>query len=120
MHMSVEKLTIYHNPSCSKSRETLEILRENNRQPEIIEYLQQPPTKEELTSIVKLLGISPRQLLRIGEPEYRKAGLDNESTSDEQIIEAICKYPPLLQRPIVVQGNKAIIGRPPIRVLEII
>jgi len=120
MHMSVEKLTIYHNPSCSKSRETLAILQDNNRQPEIIEYLQQPPSKEELTSIVKLLGISPRQLLRTGEPEYREAELDNESTTDEQIIAAICEYPPLLQRPIVVQGNKAIIGRPPSRVLEII
>ena len=120
MHMSVEKLTIYHNPSCSKSRETLAILQDNNRQPKIIEYLQQPPSKEELTSIVKLLGISPRQLLRTGEPEYREAELDNESTTDEQIIAAICKYPPLLQRPIVVQGNKAIIGRPPTRVLEII
>ena len=118
--MSNEKLTIYHNPRCSKSRETLEILQGNNRQPEIIEYLQQPPSKDELTRIVKLLGISPRQLLRTSEPEYKKAMLDNESINDEQIIDAICKYPPLLQRPIVVAGNKAIIGRPPTRVLEII
>ena len=118
--MSEEKLTIYHNPGCSKSRETLGILQENNWQPEIIEYLQQPPSKDELTRIVKLLGISPRQLLRTTEPEYKEAGLDNESIDDEQIIEAICKYPPLLQRPIVVKGNKAIIGRPPTRVLELV
>ncbi|MFA9421213.1 MAG: arsenate reductase (glutaredoxin) [Gammaproteobacteria bacterium] len=118
--MSDEKLIIYHNPRCSKSRETLQILRDNNRQPEIIEYLHQPPNKQELTKIIKMLGISPRQLLRATEPEYEAAGLDDESISDEQIIEAICKNPPLLQRPIVVHGNKAIIGRPPTKVLDIV
>jgi arsenate reductase len=118
--MSGEKLTIYHNPSCSKSRETLQILLDNNRQPEIIEYLDQPPSKQELSSIIKMLGISSRQLLRTTEPEYRDAELDDESISDEQIIEAICENPPLMQRPIVVHGNKAIIGRPPIKVFEII
>jgi len=118
--MSDEKLIIYHNPRCSKSRETLKILRDNNRQPEIIEYLHEPPNKQELTNIIEMLGISPRQLLRTTEPEYKAAGLDDESISDEQIIAAICNYPPLLQRPIVIQGNKAIIGRPPIKVLEIV
>jgi arsenate reductase len=118
--MSDEKLIIYHNPSCSKSRETLEILQDNNQQPEIIEYLREPPNQQELTKIIEMLGISPRQLLRTTELEYKDAGLDDESISDEQIIEAICNNPPLLQRPIVVKGNKAIIGRPPTKVLEMI
>lgn len=118
--MSDEKLTIYHNPSCSKSRETLKILQDNNRQPEIIEYLHEPPNKQELTKIIMMLGISPRQLLRTTEPEYKNARLDDESISDEQIIAAICENPALLQRPIVVKGNKAIIGRPPSKVLEIV
>ncbi len=118
--MSDEKPVIYHNPSCSKSRETLRILQDNNRQPKIIEYLHEPPNKQELTNIIEMLGVSPRQLLRTAEPEYKDAGLDDESMSDEQIIEAICSNPPLLQRPIVVQGNKAIIGRPPSKVLEIV
>jgi arsenate reductase len=118
--MSDEKLIIYHNPSCSKSRETLKILQDNNRKPEIIEYLREPPNKQELANLIAMLGISPRQLLRTTEPEYKHAGLDDESISDEQIIEAICNNPPLLQRPIVVQGNRAIIGRPPTKVLEIV
>ncbi len=118
--MSDEKLIIYHNPRCSKSRETLKILQDNNRQPKIIEYLHEPPTKLELANIIEMLGISPRELLRITEPEYKAAGLDDKSISDAHIIAAICKYPPLLQRPIVIQGNSAIIGRPPTKVLEIV
>jgi len=118
--MSDDKLTIYHNPKCSKSREALQILQDNNRQPEIIEYLQEPPNKQELTKIIELLGISPRHLLRTTELEYKVNGLDDESISDEEIIEVICENPSLLQRPVVVQGSKAIIGRPPTKVLEII
>ncbi len=118
--MSDEKLIIYHNPRCSKSREPLKTLQDNNRQPKIIEYLHELPNQQELTNIIEMPGISPRQPLRTTEPEYEAAGLDDESISDEQIIEAICKYPPLLQRPIVVQGNRAIIGRPPAKVLEIV
>lgn len=118
--MSDEKLIIYHNPRCSKSRETLKILQDNNRQAEVIEYLHEPPNKQDLAKIIKMLGISPRQLLRTTEPEYKDAGLDDESISDEHITAAICRNPVLLQRPIVIQGNKAIIGRPPSKVLEII
>ncbi len=118
--MSDKILTIYHNPGCSKSRETLQILQDYKTQPEIIEYLNQPPTKNELTKIIKMLGIPTRELLRTGEAEYKLSGLDNESISDEQIVAIICENPRLLQRPIVVHGNRAIIGRPPIKVLEII
>jgi arsenate reductase len=118
--MKRNKLLIYHNPSCSKSRETLQLLRDNDQSPEIVEYLQQPPSIQELSEIIKMLGISARELLRTGEPAYQDAKLDDETLGEEEIIAAICKLPSLLQRPIVVSGNKAIIGRPPLKVLEII
>ncbi len=118
--MSQEKLVIYHNPRCSKSRETLQILQDNDVTPEIIEYLEQPPTVTELTAIVGRLGISARELLRTTEAVYQEAGLDDSSLTEEEIIETICEYPALLQRPIVVAGDKAIIGRPPVRVLDIL
>ena len=118
--MSQEKLVIYHNPRCSKSRETLQILEDNNVSTEIVEYLEQPPTAAELTSIIGKLGVSARDLLRTTEPVYRDAELDDDSLTEDEIIEAICEYPALLQRPIVVAGDKAIIGRPPVKVLDII
>jgi len=117
--MNLDKLTIYHNPGCSKSRETLQLLQQNDKLPEIIEYLQTPPSKEELIQIIKMLGITPRDLLRTTEQAYIDAKLDDSVTND-LIIDAICKFPILLQRPIVVSGKRAIIGRPPSRVLEII
>lgn len=118
--MKQDKLVIYHNPRCSKSRETLQILEDNNASPEIIEYLNEPPTAQELTRIIAMLGIGARDLLRTTEPAYEEAKLDDDSLSDAEIIAAICKYPALLQRPIVVTGDKAVIGRPPVRVLDII
>ena len=118
--MSQEKPVIYHNPACSKSRETLQILESNNVNAEIIEYLEQPPTAAELAGIIAKLGISARELLRTTEPVYKDADLDDDSLSDAEIIEAICEYPALLQRPIVVAGDRAIIGRPPVKVLDII
>lgn len=118
--MSQEKLVIYHNPRCSKSRETLQILHDNNVTPEIIEYLEQPPTAAELAAIIARLGIGARDLLRTTEEVYKEAALDDSSLTEDEIIEAICEYPALLQRPIVVAGDKAIIGRPPVRVLDII
>jgi arsenate reductase len=117
--MNVDKLTIYHNPGCSKSRETLQLLLQNDKIPEIIEYLQTPPSREELMQIIKMLGIAPRDLLRTTEQAYIDAKLDDSVTND-LIIDAICKFPILLQRPIVVSGKRAIVGRPPSRVLEII
>jgi arsenate reductase len=118
--MTRNKLLIYHNPSCSKSRETLQLLRDNDQSPEIVEYLQHPPSIQELSEIIKMLGISARELLRTGEPAYQAAELDDETLGEEEIIATMCKFPSLLQRPIVVVGNKAVIGRPPIKVLEII
>ena len=118
--MSHQKLVMYHNPSCSKSRETLEILQQNQQDPEIIEYLDSPPSRQELERIVKLLGISPRELLRTGEPAYQDAKLDDETIADAEILDAICQFPILLQRPIIISGNKAVIGRPPVKVLDLI
>jgi len=111
---------MYHNPSCSKSRETLQILEDNHMSPDIIEYLEQPPTAQELRDVINMLGVSARDLLRTSEPAYREADLDDDTLTDDEIIEAICKFPALLQRPIVISGDTAVIGRPPTRVLEII
>jgi arsenate reductase len=118
--MSKDKPIIYHNPRCSKSRETLQILTDHDIDPEIIDYLDEPPSPEELKRIIGLLGVSARDLLRKTEPVYKDADLDDDSLSDDEIIESICEYPELLQRPIVISGNRAVIGRPPSRVLEII
>ena len=118
--MSDARLTIYHNPSCSKSRETMQILHGKNLNPRVIEYLNDPPTQQELKTIIEMLGISARDLLRTTEPVYQEARLDDEALSEDEIITAICQHPLLLQRPIVVSGNRAVIGRPPTKVLEII
>ena len=118
--MSQVKLVMYHNPSCSKSRETLQILADNDVTPEIIEYLEEPPNAQELAAIIAKLGISARELLRTTEAVYKDAELDDDSLTEDEIIEAICEYPALLQRPIVVAGDRAVIGRPPVRVLDLI
>ncbi len=115
-----DKVVIYHNPKCSKSREALQILQDNNIEHKIVDYLEDPPTAQELKKIIALLGVSARDLMRNTEAAHKEANLDDDSLSDDDIIAAICEYPALLQRPIVVSGNQAIIGRPPVRVLEII
>ena len=117
--MSDEKLVIYHNPSCSKSRETLQLLEDNNKSPEIIEYLKEPPSRKELKRIIAMLGLSPRDLMRTTEAVYKEVELDDDSISDDEIIDALCEFPSLLQRPIVVFDGKAVIGRPPIKVLDL-
>jgi len=118
--MSNDNVVIYHNQKCSKSRETLQILQDSNIEPEIIDYLKDPPTAQVLKNIIAMLGVSARDLMRSTEAAHKEANLEDDSLSDDDIIAAICRYPALLQRPIVVSGNKAIIGRPPVRVLEII
>lgn len=118
--MNDEKLVIYHNPSCSKSRQTLEILQQNRCSPDIIEYLDSPPDQQELRRIIGLLGVSARELLRTTESAYHDAHLDDDTLGENQIIAAICENPILLQRPIVVHGDRAVIGRPPEKVLEIL
>lgn len=114
------KVTIYHNPRCSKSRQTLQLLRDRGIEPEVIEYLNQPPDAGELGRLLQLLGISAADLLRTGEAEYSELGLGAEDVTEQQRIDAMTRHPRLMQRPIVVCGTQARIGRPPERVLEII
>lgn len=113
-------VTIYHNPRCSKSRQTLALLEQRGIKPKVIEYLATPPTESELRHLLKLLGMRPRDLLRRKEEEYIQAKLDNPDISDAEIIRALIKYPCLMERPIVVAGNKAALGRPPESVLKIL
>ncbi len=113
-------IAIYHNPDCSKSRKTLELLKENDIEPTIVEYLKAPPTAEKLKEILSQLGMAPRDLIRTKEDEYFEYGLKDPSLSDEQIIAYMARYPILIERPIVFANGKAVIGRPPEQVLEII
>ena len=113
-------MQIFHNPRCSKSRQTLALLNENGVEPEIILYLEQPPAESQLKSIIAKLGISPRELLRKGEADYKEQGLADTSLSDKQLIQAMCDYPKLIERPIVIDGERAVLGRPPESVLALI
>jgi len=113
-------IKIYHNPRCSKSRRTLELLRENNIEPEIIEYLKNPPEAKTLKTLLKKLGLTARQLMRSNEQAYKDAGLGNPDLSEDALITAMHEQPILIERPIVVNGNRAVLGRPPENVLEII
>ncbi|MBS4050450.1 MAG: arsenate reductase (glutaredoxin) [Methylomonas sp.] len=111
---------IYHNPRCSKSRETLKLLEEKGIQPDVVEYLKHPPTTEELTDILNKLGLQPRQLMRTQEAEYKENGLDDKSLSDAELIAAMIRIPKLIERPIVLANDKAAIGRPPENILNIL
>ena len=116
----MNNFTIYHNPRCSKSRQTLELLKENNIEPEIILYLENPPSEKKLTELIDLLGINPRDLLRKGEEEYKTHNLRDESLKGKDVIKIMSENPKLIERPIVISKNKAIIGRPPENVLILI
>lgn len=111
---------IFHNPRCSKSRATLELLRERGIEPEITLYLQSPPSAKELSSILGLLGCEPRELMRSKEAEYSEQGLDDPELSREELIDAMAATPKLIERPIVLANGKAAVGRPPESVLEIL
>jgi len=113
-------IKVYHNPRCSKSRQTMELLSAKGAQPEVIEYLKTPPSKKDLTEILSMLGLQPRQLMRTHEAEYKDNNLADESLSQEQLIEAMIQFPKLIERPIVVCNGKAAIGRPPETILEIL
>ncbi len=110
--------TIYHNPRCSKSRQTLSLLRERGIEPEIIEYLVTPPSAEELKNILGLLGKSPRDIMR--KKEAGEAGLDDPALDDEALIAGMVANPIVIERPIVVNGGKAALGRPPESVIDIL
>lgn len=111
---------IYHNARCSKSRATLELLRRHGETPEIIDYLHTPPDAATLTELLGMLGITARDLLRKGEPEYRELRLDNPDLTEDELIAAMVEQPRLIERPIVVAHGKARIGRPPEQVLDLL
>ncbi|MFC2974088.1 arsenate reductase (glutaredoxin) [Azotobacter bryophylli] len=113
-------LTLYHNPRCSKSRGALELLEARGLQPNVRRYLETPPSAAELKELLGKLGISARQLLRTGEEEYQTLGLAAPALSEDQLIEAMVAHPRLIERPILINGDKAVIGRPPEKVLEIL
>lgn len=115
-----EPTRIFHNPRCSKSRQTLELLKQNGVEPEIIRYLETPPTEQELLQILDLLDCEPRTLMRTKESEYKEQGLDNPELTRAQLIRAMVSTPKLIERPIVLANGKAAIGRPPENVLNIL
>jgi len=112
-------VTIYHNPHCSKSRQTLALLEERDLEINIVPYLESPPDRKTLQAIISKLGVTGMDIVRTGEDEYKTSGLSKDS-DDDAVIEAILKAPKLLQRPIVVSGDHARVGRPPESVLEIL
>ncbi|MBI6955851.1 MULTISPECIES: arsenate reductase (glutaredoxin) [unclassified Pseudomonas] len=113
-------LTLYHNPRCSKSRGALELLEARGLAPTIVRYLETPPDATALKQLLAKLGIGARQLLRTGEDEYKALDLGNPALTDAQLIDAMAQHPKLIERPILVAGDKAVIGRPPEKVLEIL
>ncbi len=114
------KTIILHNPRCSKSRQTLQLLNEKNIEAEVSEYLKTPPSREQLIEILDMLGLEPRQLMRTKEPEYKEQGLDDENLSRDQLLDAMLNTPKLIERPIVIHNGKAAIGRPPEKILDIL
>ncbi|MCP4934030.1 MAG: arsenate reductase (glutaredoxin) [bacterium] len=111
---------IYHNPRCSTCRQTMTLLDENGVEPEVIEYLETPPSEAELKEILDMLGIKPRDLMRKKEKIYKELELSDESLPDHALIMAMVNHPHLIERPIVVKDGKAAVGRPPKLVLDIL
>ncbi|OCR26365.1 arsenate reductase [Pseudomonas syringae] len=113
-------LTLYHNPRCSKSRGALELLQARGLSPTILLYLETPPDAAQLRELLAKLRIGARQLLRTGEDDYKALNLGDKSLSDDDLIAAMAAHPKLIERPILIAGDKAAIGRPPENVLEIL
>lgn len=115
----METITIYHNPRCSKSRAALALLEERKVPVNVVEYLKQPPTRDELQALRQKLALAPAAWVRKGEDAYEQAKLGAHS-SEEELLDAMAKHPILIERPIAVRGNKAVVGRPPEKVLELL
>lgn len=113
-------LTIYHNPRCSKSRQALELLEAEGAHPVVVKYLDTPPDAATLRSLLRALGLPARSLLRTGEEEYRQLRLDDPGLDEEALIAAMVAHPRLIERPVVTDGSRAVIGRPPENVLELL
>ncbi len=118
--MAEQPVVIYHNPRCSKSRAALKLLEERGIEPKIVKYLETPPDHDTLKWILDRLGMKPRELMRRKEKEYKALGLDDPNLSDDQLIDAMVEHPRLIERPIVVVGDKVALGRPPEQVLDIL
>lgn len=116
----MDNITIYHNPRCSKSRQTLALIEARGITPQQIRYLESPPTVTELKTLLGKLGISARELLRTGEEEYRALGLSDASLPEDTLLRAMTENPRLIQRPIVVHGDRAVLGRPPENVEQLL
>lgn len=116
----MSEFTIYHNPRCSKSRQTLQLLQDNGVEPEVVLYLDNTPSAGELDALLVKLGITARELLRKGEDDYKALNLKDTSLSDSTLVEAMISHPKLIERPIVVRGDRAVLGRPPENVLELL
>ena len=122
--IAMSAYTIYHNPRCSKSRQTLQLLQENGVEPEVVLYLESPPDRKTLQSLLQALDIPARQLLRKGEDEYKALGLADNSLSEAALLDAMLQAPKLIERPIVIKasraGARAVLGRPPENVLALL
>ncbi len=114
------KATIYHNPRCSKSRRTLALLGERGIEPEVVEYLKNPPTRAELNALLEKLGFKPRDLIRESESLFKELGLGGDDISDEVLMNTMIEHPILIERPIVVVGGRAVLGRPPENIEKIL
>ena len=113
-------ITIFHNSRCSKSRQTLALIEEKGIQPEVVEYLKNPLSVDELQLVVQKLGVNVRDIIRTKEAQYKETGLDNQALSDTEIFQILVNRPKLIERPIVVKGEQAVIGRPPENVLALL
>jgi arsenate reductase len=111
---------LYHNPRCSKSRGALELLHERGIEPRVIAYLETPPTADEIRELLRKLALPARALLRTGEDEYAALGLSDPARTDDEMIAAMVAHPRLIERPIFVRGDRAVIGRPPENVLSLL
>ena len=116
----MKHLKIYHNPRCSKSRKTLQIIRDHGVEPEVVEYLKKPPTDSELKKISTRLGLDPKRFVRINENDFKENGLSEKINDNEAMFRLMAKFPKVIERPIVVSDDRAIIGRPPENVLKIL
>ena len=113
-------IQLFHNPRCSKSREALALLRERGVEPQVIEYLKQPPTAAKIDALLQQLGLEPRQLMRKGEAVYKELGLDAPAFTRAALIKAMAQNPILIERPIATDGERAVLGRPPEKVLDLL
>ena len=111
---------LYHNTRCSKSRAALDLLQSRGIEPELVYYLETPPDETQIRSLLRMLGLPARSLLRAGEPEFAELGLGDPALDEPALVAAMAAHPKLIERPVFVHGGRAVIGRPPERVLELL